>query len=140
MEKLILPYVIDKTLKENEFNPQLIYRSLLKETSISEENASKVTEQVVRTIISISKIVKIITAPTIREITNSVLLQFGLEIERSEYTRIGFPVYDLKILISNKAYYEGGIDTKIAGHVKREYYNVLDITKRLKKLKEDNDK
>ena len=129
--KKLTQYVINKTLKKNKFNPQLIYKSLLKETSISEEDANKVTETVVRTIIGICSIVKIITAPMIREIACSVLLQFGLEIERLQYTRIGFPFNDIDLLLANKAYYEN-IDKRIANHVKTEHSNVFNMIEKLR--------
>ena len=50
------------------FVPAFIYRSLLKETSLSKVDAKKVTYQVVRFLISVD--LKLITAPLIREVTN----------------------------------------------------------------------
>lgn len=123
----IIPFVIDKTLKKNEFNPNLIYESLLKETNISEENAVKVTKQVARSIISMSSNVKHITSPMIREIVNATLLQYGLEEERLKYTRIGFPYYDLEKLVKNNNKSE--TDIKILKHIKNEFFNVEKIIK-----------
>ena len=78
------------------FVPAFIYRSLLKETSLSKVDAKKVTYQVVRFLISVD--LKLITAPLIREVTNVQLLKLGFEKERLEYTRIGLPFYDLQEL------------------------------------------
>ena len=78
------------------FVPGFIYQSLLKETSLSKANAKKVTEKVVRFLISVN--LKMITAPLIREVTNVQLLKLGFEKERLQYTRIGLPVYDLELL------------------------------------------
>ena len=129
--KAIIPFVIDKTLKKNEFNPNLIYESLLKETNISEENAEKVTKQVTRNIISMSSNIKHITSPMIREIVNVMLLQFGLEKERLQYTRIGFPRYDLKKIIEDNDKPE--TNTKISTHIRVEYSNVERLIKTIEK-------
>ena len=129
--KDIIPFVIDKTLKKNEFNPDLIYESLLTETNISKENAEKITRQVTRNIISMSSNIKHITSPMIREITNATLLQYGLEEERLRYTRIGFPYYDLEKLIKNNNKSE--TDIKILKHIKSEFSNVEKIIKIINK-------
>jgi anaerobic ribonucleoside-triphosphate reductase len=78
------------------FVPGFIYQSLLKETDLSKRDAKKVTEQVVRFLISAD--LKLITAPLIREVVNVQLLRLGFERERLQYTRIGLPFYDLKRL------------------------------------------
>lgn len=83
------------------------------------------TKQVVRILIGAN--LKIITSPIIREITNTVLLQKGLEKIRLEYTRIGFPFFDLTEILKKK---ENSSDI-ITKHVKNEYYNVLDLIKKL---------
>lgn len=131
--KDIIPFVTDKTLKKNEFDPNLIYKSLVKETNISEENAKKVVKQVARSIISMSSNVKYITSPMIREIVNATLLQYGLEIERLQYTRIGFPYYDLEKLVKNNNKLE--IDIKILKHIKNEFFNVENLIKITKEPK-----
>jgi len=129
MEKLI-PYVIDKTLKKNKFNPELIYKSLLKETSISENNARKVTEMTVRTLVAIGSLVPYLTAPMIREFVNVTLIKFGLIKERLYYTRIGFPKYDLNKIIKNNNELESNII--IVKHIKNENYNVEQLIKKNK--------
>lgn len=133
----LIPYVIDKTLEKKEFNPNMIYESLLRETDISENNAKKVMEEVARKLVVMSKSIKNITSPMIREITNVTLLQFGLEEERLRYTRIGFPFNDLLLLFTgHPAYYsENKINEEIINHVRNEFYNVIDIIKKLIKNK-----
>ncbi|MFW9973073.1 MAG: hypothetical protein ACFFDF_23020 [Candidatus Odinarchaeota archaeon] len=81
------------------FHPGFIYQSLLKETNISKSNAQKITEQVIRFLISAK--LKLITAPLIREVVNVHLLKNGFEKERLQYTRIGLPFHDLKELLNN---------------------------------------
>jgi anaerobic ribonucleoside-triphosphate reductase len=78
------------------FVPGFIYQSLLKETDLSKIDAKKVTEQVVRFLISAD--LKLITAPLIREVVNVQLLKLGFEKERLRYTRIGLPFSDLQEL------------------------------------------
>lgn len=83
------------------------------------------TKQVVRILIGAD--LKIITSPMIREIVNTVLLQKGLEINRLQYTRIGFPLFDLTEILKEK---ESSSDI-ITKHIKNEYHNVLDLIKKL---------
>ena len=134
--KQIMPFVIDKTLKRKEFDPNLIYKSLLKETNISEENAEKIVKQVARSIISMSSNIKYITSPMIREIVNATLLQYGLEKERLRYTRIGFPYYDLEKLVKNNDQSETNV--KILEHIKNEFFNVKKLIKITKEPKAMN--
>ena len=94
-----LPLVLTRKGKYR-YKPSAIYESLLKETEISKENASKITEQVTRFLISAK--LKLITAPLIREIVNVHLLKMGLEKCRLQYTRIGIPYYDLEKLFEKK--------------------------------------
>lgn len=123
----LIPDVMDKTLKKSKFDGNLVYKSLLKETDISEKNAKKVVMEVVRKIIGMSSLIIFMTSPMIREITNVTLLQFGLEKERLQYTRIGFPRYDLKKIIENNNKPE--TDIKILKHIKNEYFNVENLIK-----------
>jgi len=131
--KKFIPPVIDKTLKEKEFDGNLIYESLLRETNISKENAKKTTKDVIRKIIAISSLIPYFTSPMIREITNTTLLQYGFTEERLQYTRIGFPMYDLKRIFENSNKPE--TDAKILEHIKNEFSNVEDLINAIKKQK-----
>jgi ribonucleoside-triphosphate reductase len=76
-----------------------IVEALLRETTISPELAEKISKEVEETIIK-SKI-KFITAPLIREVVNGKLIEYGLEEERKQHTRLGLPIYDVdQMLIS----------------------------------------
>ena len=104
-EKIIqsFPEVLYKDKKEgivkkNKFDPNRIYDRLIKETSLSEKDAEKVTLDVFRFIASSN--LKILTAPLIRELVSYTLSKFGFEIARLQNTRIGFPYNDLKDKIS----------------------------------------
>jgi len=87
---------------EDPFNPTLIIDSLIEETEICRLVAWLVTYMAVRKIISMG--LKIVTAPLIREIVCTELLLWGLEKQRLQYTRIGFPKYDLDNILQDKIY------------------------------------
>ena len=100
-EKIIesFPEVLYKDKKEgivkkNKFDANRIYDRLIKETSLSEKDAEKVTMDVFRFIASSN--LKILTAPLIRELVSYTLSKFGFEIARLQNTRIGFPYHDLE--------------------------------------------
>lgn len=117
----LIPFILKKNSKKEIFEPNKIYDSLLKETSISEENARKVTDNVVRFLVNIN--IKLITAPLIREVTNVQLLKLGLEKERLENTRIGFPRYDLAQIYDNN--YSWKFKNKlILNHIDKEFGDV----------------
>lgn len=119
----LIPFVIDKSLEKKRFNPTLIYKSLLRETNISENDAKDTMKQVVRVLVGAD--LKIVTSPMIREITNTVLLQKGLEIIRLQYTRIGFPFFDLTEKFKEKT----NSSDEIIKHIKNEYKNVSNLIK-----------
>ena len=133
MDLDLIPEVMDKTLKKSKFDGNLVYKSLLKETDISETNAQKVVTEVIRKIISMCSLITQITSPMIREIVNVTLLQLGLEKERLQYTRIGFPRYDLKKLIDNNNHSE--TNEKILLHIINEFSNVEKLIKLIEKPK-----
>jgi ribonucleoside-triphosphate reductase len=126
--KTLLPKVMRSDLKLHEFDPKYVMKSLLKETSIMEENARIVTEDVTRLIISITSKTFVVTGPMIREITNTMLLKHGLECIRLQYTRVGFPMFELKKLKE-----AGKTNGEISKHVWNEFNNVETIIEGLEK-------
>ena len=96
------------------FEPNRIFSSLIKETTLSNYEASLITEATTRLIVSLN--LKFLSGPLIREIVNVQLLQHGFEKARLEYTRIGFPYHDLTELLKQKEYLQ-----KIIQHVVNEY-------------------
>jgi len=123
--------IIDKTLEKKEYDPNKIYSSLIKETNLNEKDAKLVTLDVTRSIIAISGNISYITAPMIREITNTILLKHGFEKERLKNTRIGFPYYDLEKLVESNNTLEANI--KILEHIKNEFSNVKKLIKLIEK-------
>jgi len=103
------------------FHLGFIYRSLLRETSLSKGDAHRITEEVIRFLISAN--LKLITAPLIREVVNVHLLKNGFEKERLQYTRIGLPFYDLNQTFIKLDDSENVV-SKIMNWVVEEYYAV----------------
>ncbi|MFX1568686.1 MAG: anaerobic ribonucleoside-triphosphate reductase [Promethearchaeota archaeon] len=84
------------------FDPIKIEHSLINETGLTQESADKITELVVRRIISSG--IKFLSGPHIREIVCSILSEQHFEDERKIYTRIGMPLMDYEAIL------EHGID------------------------------
>jgi len=78
---------------EDQFEPTKIMDSLIKETEICRLVAWLVAGSVTRKIFTTG--LKLLTAPLIREMVCTELLLWGLEKQRLQYTRIGFPKFDL---------------------------------------------
>jgi len=74
------------------FDPSKILDSIIKETGMKEEAAKKITELVVRRIVSSG--IKFLSGPHIREIVCSILSEQHFENERKLYTRIGMALMD----------------------------------------------
>ena len=92
----LLPKVF-KTGDVDEFEPSKIMESIVQETGMDEEHAKKVTELVVRRIISSN--MKFLSGPHIREIVCSILSENRYEQERKLYTRIGMPLMDYEKIL-----------------------------------------
>lgn len=95
----ILPKVYRSEGDMVEFEPNKIFESLIRETGMKDENATKITELVTRRIISSG--IKFLSGPHIREIVCSILSEEHFEKERKYYTRIGMPLMDYEEIIEN---------------------------------------
>jgi ribonucleoside-triphosphate reductase len=80
-----------------EFDPSKIEQSIIKETGVDQKSADRITEIVVRRIISSG--IKFLSGPHIREIVCSVLSEQHFEDERKIYTRIGMPLMDYEAIL-----------------------------------------
>jgi len=80
-----------------EFDSSRILNSIIKETGLDEKEANKITELVVRRIISSG--IKFLSGPHIREIVCSILSEQHFENERKLYTRIGMPLMDYEEIL-----------------------------------------
>jgi len=93
----LLPKVFRTEGNIAEFDPTKIFESILKETGMKETEAKKITELVVRRIISSG--IKFLSGPHIREIVCSILSEQHFESERKLYTRIGMPLMDYETIL-----------------------------------------
>jgi ribonucleoside-triphosphate reductase len=96
--KKLLPRVFRTEGDWVEFDPSKIYQSIIKETHLDKNSAEKITEIVVRRIISSG--IKFLSGPHIREIVCSVLSEQHYEEERKLYTRIGMPLMDYEAILN----------------------------------------
>lgn len=81
------------------FDQTKIEKTLIVETGASESLAKKIATDVYKELKKLN--VEYLTAPMIREIVNTKLVEHGLETLRRKYTRLGIPVYNITNLIEN---------------------------------------
>ena len=79
------------------FDPMKIENSIIYETGLDRSSANKITELVVRRIVSSG--IKFLSGPHIREIVCSILSEQHFEEERKIYTRIGMPLMDYEAIL-----------------------------------------
>jgi DNA-binding transcriptional ArsR family regulator len=84
-----------------EFNPDKILQSLIREAGMPVELAKRITDEAEARISKFQT--AYLTAPLIREIVNTLLIEHGYEEYRHKLTRLGLPVFDVTELV-NKAH------------------------------------
>jgi anaerobic ribonucleoside-triphosphate reductase len=80
-----------------DWDRQKIVEALIRETYVDFDTAKEIAQEV-EDLIATSKI-KMITAPLIRELVDTKLIERGLEQARKMHTRLGMPLYDVDQLI-----------------------------------------
>lgn len=88
-------------LAMEEFDRNKIALSLIKEANVPVSLAQKIARETEKRLQAFKT--KYLTAPLIREIVNTILLEKGLEEYRHKLTRLGIPVYDVAQLIKTTA-------------------------------------
>lgn len=81
------------------FDKNKIEKTLIVETDASEDLAEEIAIDACKELKKLD--VEYLTAPMIREIVNTKLVEHGLETLRRKYTRVGIPVYNITSLIKN---------------------------------------
>jgi ribonucleoside-triphosphate reductase len=100
-------YVRTSRHKIEEFDSDKIYQSLIREANIPRDLASKITAEAES---RISKLENVhLTAPLIRELVNSILVEKGLDEYRNKLTRLGLPVKDVAERIHQIGLSEGDV-------------------------------
>jgi len=105
---------------------QRIVDALIRETYVDFDTAKEIAREV-EDLIATSKI-KMITAPLIRELVDTKLVERGLEQARKMHTRLGMPLYDVDHLIlhpnkenANVPHGPEATNLTLAERIKKEY-------------------
>jgi anaerobic ribonucleoside-triphosphate reductase len=118
-------------LAMEEFDRNKIALSLIREANVPVSLAQKIAREAEKRL-QVFK-TKYLTAPLIREIVNTILLEKGLEDYRHKLTRLGVPVYDVSQLIKNTANMNArSVETvhRKAGDAVIEEYTLLNVLPR----------
>ncbi|MFQ5940465.1 MAG: anaerobic ribonucleoside-triphosphate reductase [Nitrososphaerales archaeon] len=121
-------YVRTTNQSVEEFNSHKVIQSLVREANVPLELAQKITEEVENKIYKFQT--AYLTAPLIREMVNSVLIEHGHEEYRNKLARVGMPVFDVTQMMSNVEEVRNGIESlivKTAQNLLSEYlvFNIL---------------
>lgn len=110
-----------------EFDANKIANSLVKETKMPADLAQKVAKEAEKRLLK-SK-TKYLTAPLVREIVNSILIEKGLEEYRHKLTRLGLPVYDVTALIDarSKTFQKSSSIHEATGETVLKEYTLLNV-------------
>ncbi len=101
-------YVRSSRQAMEEFNADKILQSLVKEADMPVEIAQKIASETEARVYKFQT--AYLTAPLIREIVNSILVEHGYEEYRHKLTRLGLPVHDVSELMIRAAENCGSID------------------------------
>ena len=117
-------------LSIEEFDRNRIISSLIKEASVPTELAQKVAREAENRLKQFET--KYLTAPLIREIVNTILVEKGLEEYRHKLTRVGLPVHDVAQLIETARQNGQNIEAvhRQAGDAVIEEYTLLNVLPR----------
>ena len=92
-----------------EFNADKILQSLVKEAGMPVELAQKITSETESRLYKFQT--QYLTAPLIREMVNSLLVEQNLEEYRHKLTRLGMPVFDVTQLLTKAGGDEGDAES-----------------------------
>lgn len=120
-------YVRSSRQAMEEFNADRILQSLVKEAGMPVELAQKIASE------TESRVYKFqtayLTAPLIREIVNSILVEHGYEEYRHKLTRLGLPVADVTDLILRTGDSPDSIDTVLLNTSSKVFAEYAILTK-----------
>jgi ribonucleoside-triphosphate reductase (formate) len=102
-------YVRTSRQAMEEFNADKILQSLVKEAGMPVELAQKITSETESRLYKFQT--QYLTAPLIREMVNSLLVEQNLEEYRHKLTRLGLPVFDVTQLLSKAGGDDGDVES-----------------------------
>jgi ribonucleoside-triphosphate reductase len=117
-------------LSIEEFDRNKIAESLTKEAEVSTQMAQKIAREAEKRLQKFKT--KYLTAPLIREIVNTILVEKGLEQYRHKLTRLGLPVHDVTQLIKEMGAKSLDVEAvhRAAGDAVIEEYSLLNVLPR----------
>jgi len=113
-----------------EFDRNKIAESLIKEANVPADLAQKIARETEGRLSEFKT--KYLTAPLIREIVNTILIEKGFEEYRHKLTRLGLPVYDVTQLLKSISAMSLGVEAvhQAAGDKVIEEYTLLNVLPR----------
>ncbi|MEM3713371.1 MAG: anaerobic ribonucleoside-triphosphate reductase [Nitrososphaeria archaeon] len=114
------------------FEKKKIIESLMREANVPRKLAEEIAIEAEEKI-NQSKITYL-TAPLIREIVNSILLERGLEDYRHNMTRLGLPVYDVEKIVNDRFHsiiYPMALYIKAGSRVISEYMLIKELPREI---------
>jgi ribonucleoside-triphosphate reductase len=109
-----------------EFNPDKILQSLIREAGMPVELAKRITDEAEARISKFQT--AYLTAPLIREIVNTLLIEHGYEEYRHKLTRLGLPVFDVTELVNKASKAREGLCTVLGQTAKSVFSEYLLLT------------
>lgn len=112
------------------FDRNKIAESLVREASVPADLAQKIAREAERRLLKLGT--KYLTAPLIREFVNAILIEKGLEEYRHKMTRLGFPVYDVTLIMKELSRKSADVEDVqiIAGRRVMGEYTLLNVLPR----------
>ncbi|MCP8322848.1 MAG: helix-turn-helix domain-containing protein [Candidatus Methylarchaceae archaeon HK02M2] len=119
-------YVRTSRQTMEEFNPDKILRSLIREAGMPVELAHRIANEVETRLSKFQTVY--LTAPLIREMVNALLIEHGYEEYRHKLTRLGLPTFDVTTLISEASKAKEGISEIVGKTAKAVFSEYLLLT------------
>ncbi|MCP8318236.1 MAG: helix-turn-helix domain-containing protein [Candidatus Methylarchaceae archaeon HK01B] len=119
-------YVRTSRQTMEEFNPDKILRSLIREAGMPVELAHRIANEVEARLTKFQTVY--LTAPLIREMVNALLIERGYEEYRHKLTRLGLPTFDVMTLITEASKTKEGISAIIGKTAKVVFTEYLLLT------------
>jgi anaerobic ribonucleoside-triphosphate reductase len=120
-------YVRSSRQAMEEFNADKILQSLVKEAGMPVEIAQKIASETEARVYKFQT--AYLTAPLIREIVNSILVEHGYEEYRHKLTRLGLPVHDVGDLMLRAENSSRSIDYILSRTADQVFYEYSMLTK-----------
>jgi ribonucleoside-triphosphate reductase (formate) len=120
-------YVRSSRQSMEEFNADKILQSLVKEAGMPVEIAQKIASETEARVYKFQT--AYLTAPLIREIVNSILVEHGYEEYRHRLTRLGLPVHDVGDLMQRAENSSRSVDFVLSKTADQVFYEYSMLTK-----------